>query len=105
MAVPATDAASGTAPMICTLIAADATLAGRDLGTLRAVHPPVGFGFGSVPRRPSLVDLTTIIESARPPTDRTLHEPAAHQLPTGTRRRAATAAAWMVAAGRVDRPG
>jgi hypothetical protein len=49
------------------LIAADATLAGRDLGALRAVHPPVGFGFGSVPRQPSLVHLTTIIEAARPP--------------------------------------
>ena len=51
------------------IIAADATLAGRDLGALRPVHPPVGFGFGSVPRRPSLVHLTTIIEAARPPAD------------------------------------
>jgi hypothetical protein len=51
------------------IVAADATLAGRELGALRAVHPPVGFGFGSVPRRPSLVHLTTIIEAARPPTD------------------------------------
>jgi hypothetical protein len=44
----------------------DATLEGRGLGTLRAVHPPVGFGFGSVPARPSLVHLTTIIEAAAP---------------------------------------
>jgi hypothetical protein len=49
------------------LIAADATLSGRELGDLRAVHPPVGFGFGSVPARPSLVHLTTMIEAARPP--------------------------------------
>ena len=48
------------------LTAADATLAGRDLGRLRAVHPPVGFGFGSAPRRPSLVHLTTIIEASNP---------------------------------------
>jgi hypothetical protein len=51
------------------LSAGDATLAGRDLGALRAVHPPVGFGFGSVPRRPSLVHLTTIVEAARPSPD------------------------------------
>jgi hypothetical protein len=49
------------------IVAADAILAGRALGTLRAVHPPVGFGFGSVPSRPSLVHLTTTIEAARPP--------------------------------------
>jgi hypothetical protein len=48
------------------IIAADATLDGRGLGTLRAVHPPVGFGFGSVPSRPSLVHLTTIIEIVSP---------------------------------------
>ena len=40
------------------IIAVDAALNGRDLGALRAVQPPVGFGFGSVPRRPSLVHLT-----------------------------------------------
>jgi hypothetical protein len=51
------------------IIAADATLSGRDLGALRAVHPPVGFGFGSVPGRPSLVHLTTMIEAVRPGTD------------------------------------
>ena len=49
------------------IVAADATLSGRELGALRAVHPPVGFGFGSVPARPSLVHLTTTIEAARPP--------------------------------------
>jgi hypothetical protein len=47
------------------IIAVDATLQGRDLGALRAVQPPVGFGFGSVPSRPSLVHLTTTIEAVR----------------------------------------
>jgi hypothetical protein len=45
------------------IISADALLDGRDLGALRAVQPPVGFGFGSVPGRPSLVHLTTMIEA------------------------------------------
>jgi hypothetical protein len=48
------------------IIAADATLSGHDLGALRAVQPPVGFGFGSVPGRPSLVHLTTMIETVGP---------------------------------------
>jgi hypothetical protein len=47
-----------------------AALFGRDLGAMQAVHPPVGFGFGSVPRRPSLVQLTTMIEAVRPGTGR-----------------------------------
>jgi hypothetical protein len=50
-------------PRSAPIIAADATLCGRDLGALRAVEPPVGFGFGSVPSRPSLVHLTTMIEA------------------------------------------
>jgi hypothetical protein len=49
------------------IVDAAATLSGRDLGALCAVHPLVGFGFGSVPSRPSLVHLTTTIEAARPP--------------------------------------
>jgi hypothetical protein len=48
------------------LIAADASLDGRDLGAVGAVRPPVGFSFGSVPGRPSLVHLTTTIEAVRP---------------------------------------
>jgi hypothetical protein len=48
------------------IIAADAALDGRDLGALGAVQPPVGFSFGSVPGRPSLVHLTTTIEAVRP---------------------------------------
>ena len=43
------------------LVAVDAALDGRGLGPLRAVHPPVRFGFGSVPPRPSLVRLTTTL--------------------------------------------
>jgi hypothetical protein len=46
------------------LVTADATLEGRRLGPLRAVHPLVRFGFGSVPRRPSLVRVTTTIDGA-----------------------------------------
>jgi hypothetical protein len=48
------------------IIAAEAALYRRDLGALRAVQPPVGFGFGSVPGRPSLIYLTTMIEAVRP---------------------------------------
>jgi hypothetical protein len=48
------------------VIAAVAALHGRDLGALRAVQPPVGFGFASVPDRPYLVRLTTMIETVRP---------------------------------------
>jgi hypothetical protein len=40
----------------------NATLAGRDLGRLAEVDPPVRFGFGSVPRRPALVRVTTTVE-------------------------------------------
>ena len=35
---------------------------GRDLGELRAVHPPVRFGFGSTPGTPSHVRVTTLID-------------------------------------------
>ena len=38
-----------------------ATFAGRDLGRLTPVQPPVRFGFGSVPRRPALVTVTTTV--------------------------------------------
>jgi hypothetical protein len=41
-----------------------AVLDGIDLGALRPVSPPVSFGFGSAPVRPSLVSLTTVIELA-----------------------------------------
>jgi hypothetical protein len=39
-----------------------AVLDSVDLGALHAVDPPVRFGFGSAPKRPSLVHLTTVIE-------------------------------------------
>jgi hypothetical protein len=44
------------------IVAARATLDGHDLGASGPVRPPVRFGFGSVPDRPSLVHLTTMIE-------------------------------------------
>lgn len=39
-----------------------ATLDGDDLGALRPVTPPVRFGFGSTPARPSLVRVTTRVD-------------------------------------------
>ncbi|MET8685204.1 hypothetical protein ABZV77_13395 [Streptomyces sp. NPDC004732] len=47
-----------------TITAARATWEGRDLGALTAVDPPVRFGFGSVPRRPSLTRVVTTVELA-----------------------------------------
>ncbi|MEU6991078.1 hypothetical protein ABZ953_10540 [Streptomyces sp. NPDC046465] len=44
---------------------AGATWDGADLGELRPVRPPVRFGFGSVPRRPSLTRVVTTVELAR----------------------------------------
>jgi hypothetical protein len=38
-----------------------ATWDGADLGALSAIDPPVRFGFSSVPRRPSIVAVTTTI--------------------------------------------
>jgi hypothetical protein len=52
------------------ITAARVTLSGRDLGALRGVHPPVRFGFGSAPERPSLVRITTMIEASGVPTAR-----------------------------------
>ncbi|MGQ4418181.1 hypothetical protein ACN6LA_004748 [Streptomyces sp. SAS_269] len=43
------------------LTTATATFEGRDLGALGPVAPPVRFGFGSTPRRPSLVRVTTTV--------------------------------------------
>ncbi|MET7358765.1 hypothetical protein ABZS76_09975 [Streptomyces sp. NPDC005562] len=37
---------------------------GEDLGGLTSVEPPVRFGFGSVPRRPSLTRVVTTVELA-----------------------------------------
>ncbi|MFD7748925.1 hypothetical protein ACFV2V_24375 [Streptomyces sp. NPDC059698] len=46
------------------IVAADATLDGVSLGRLGPLDPPVAFGFGSAPRRPSLVRVTTTVELA-----------------------------------------
>lgn len=42
--------------------AATAAFEGHDLGQLVPIDPPVRFGFGSVPRRPALVHVTTTVE-------------------------------------------
>jgi hypothetical protein len=44
------------------LDAAEGSWGGHDLGGIADVLPPVRFGFGSTPRRPVLVDLTTTVE-------------------------------------------
>ncbi|MFD5102797.1 hypothetical protein [Streptomyces albidochromogenes] len=44
---------------------AGATFEGAGLGPLAPVAPPVRFGFGSVPRRPCLVRVTTTVEPGR----------------------------------------
>ncbi|MGW4562963.1 hypothetical protein ACWEN3_11315 [Streptomyces sp. NPDC004561] len=46
------------------ITAATAVHEGRDLGSLTTVEPPVRFGFGSTPRTPSLVRVTTTVASA-----------------------------------------
>ncbi|MFE2974651.1 hypothetical protein [Streptomyces sp. NPDC059258] len=46
------------------VVAADAVLAGVSLGALAPLDPPVAFGFGSAPRSPSLVRVTTTVELA-----------------------------------------
>ncbi|GAA2389933.1 hypothetical protein [Dactylosporangium salmoneum] len=45
------------------ITAATAELDGVDLGPLTDVIPPVRFGFGSTPRRPALVRVTTTVAS------------------------------------------
>ncbi|MFF4378295.1 hypothetical protein [Kitasatospora sp. NPDC001547] len=53
------------------ITAATAVHRGRDLGSLRPVEPPVRFGFGSTPRTPCQVRITTTVEQdgvpRRPP--------------------------------------
>jgi hypothetical protein len=51
------------------LVSVTASWHGTDLGAMTDVCPPVRFGFGSTPRRPSLVRLTTTIQLSNPPTD------------------------------------
>ena len=47
------------------IVAVTARLEGRDLGPLAPVSPPVRFGFGSTPRFPALVRVTTTVEVPR----------------------------------------
>ncbi|MBP0459231.1 hypothetical protein [Streptomyces montanisoli] len=44
------------------LVAVSAAWEGGDLGAIAPVEPPVHFGFGSVPRTPSLVRVTSTVE-------------------------------------------
>ncbi|MEW1612530.1 MULTISPECIES: hypothetical protein [unclassified Streptomyces] len=44
------------------VLAADASLDGVHLGPLAPLDPPVAFGFGSAPRTPALVRVTTTVE-------------------------------------------
>jgi hypothetical protein len=43
------------------LVSVTASWQEADLGTMAEVRPPVRFGFGSTPRRPSIVGLTTTV--------------------------------------------
>lgn len=47
------------------ITAARAAWEDRELGPLAPVEPPVAFGFGSTPRRPALVRVTTTVETGR----------------------------------------
>ncbi|MEU1593225.1 hypothetical protein ABZ468_10240 [Streptomyces sp. NPDC005708] len=47
------------------VVAAHARYEGEDLGLLATVEPPVRFGFGSTPRRPCLVRVTTTVALKR----------------------------------------
>jgi hypothetical protein len=42
-----------------------AAFEGLGLGAMAPVEPPVRFGFGSVPRKPSLMRVTTTVELDR----------------------------------------
>lgn len=46
--------------------AAGGSFAGRDLGDLGPLDPPVGFGFSSAPSTPQIVDVTTTIDIPDP---------------------------------------
>ncbi|MCC5478410.1 hypothetical protein [Streptomyces barringtoniae] len=61
------------------ITAATVILEGRHLGALTAVEPPVRFGFGSTPRTPCLVRVTTTVSTPRTPEP--LASPAARQPP------------------------
>ena len=44
------------------VVAGEASLAGRDLGPVGALDPPVSFGFSEPPRRPSMVSVRPLLE-------------------------------------------
>jgi hypothetical protein len=44
------------------VVAGKATLAGRDLGAVGPLGPPLGFGFSEPPRRPSMVSVRPLLE-------------------------------------------
>jgi hypothetical protein len=44
------------------VVAGKASLAGRDLGPLGPLDPPVSFGFSEPPRRPSMVSVRPLLE-------------------------------------------
>ncbi|WP_327179819.1 hypothetical protein OG599_34020 [Streptomyces sp. NBC_01335] len=49
------------------VLSASASLGGADLGGLAPVDPPVTFGFGSAPRDPSVVRITSTVETTEEP--------------------------------------
>jgi hypothetical protein len=49
------------------LVSVTASLHGTDLGAMADVCPPVRFGFGSTPRRPSIVRLITTVQLCHQP--------------------------------------
>ena len=48
------------------VVRASAALDGTDLGPLRPLTPAVGFGFSEPPRRPSMVEVTTVLDRLPP---------------------------------------
>ena len=48
------------------VVSARASLRGADLGPLGPLRPAVRFGFSEPPRRPSLVEVTTVVEIRSP---------------------------------------
>ncbi len=57
------------------VVEARASLDGRDLGELRPLDPPVGFGFSEPPRRPSMVWVRPLLHDPSGALDRVLLGP------------------------------
>jgi hypothetical protein len=60
---------------------ASASIEGRDLGPLRPIEPPCGFGFSEPPRRPSLTVVRPLLEDPSGRLDVVLEGVAPHPLP------------------------